>query len=291
MGIAAALGTIASFTAAEVAIPLGLTVHARALTPGEPVIVELVSPEPLSVARATLLGREIALASVARESTGGKRWLGFGVIALDDPAGPTTIEAVAVAPDGRPAAGRFTFDVAAKKFPEERLTVASSFVEPPPAEAARIARERERLAAIWASRRAASPPAGPFLRPVPGVPTSIFGLRRFFNDRPRDPHPGLDLRAATGTPVQASGPGLVVLAEELYYSGGTVIVDHGGGLFTVYAHLSRIDIAAGDPIAAGRTVGLSGATGRVTGPHLHWGAKIGDLPFDPQALLDERLFR
>jgi murein DD-endopeptidase MepM/ murein hydrolase activator NlpD len=119
----------------------------------------------------------------------------------------------------------------------------------------------------------------------------VFGTRRFFNDEPRSPHPGLDLRAAEGTPVRCSGPGTVVVADDLYYSGGTVVVDHGGGLFTLYAHLSSIDAVEGATVAAGEIVGRSGSTGRVTGPHLHWGAKIGDVPFDPRALLDEGLFR
>ncbi len=128
------------------------------------------------------------------------------------------------------------------------------------------------------------------MRPVPGEPTSVFGTRRVFNGKPRSPHPGLDLRAQTGTGVRSSGAGRVVLAQELYYSGNTVIVDHGGGLFTLYAHLSEIGVGEGDEVQAGDPVGLSGATGRVTGPHLHWGAKIGNRPFDPTALLDAALF-
>ena len=128
------------------------------------------------------------------------------------------------------------------------------------------------------------------MRPVPGEPTSTFGKRRFFNDKPRSPHPGLDLRAATGTPVLAAGSGLVAISQDLYYSGNTVIIDHGGGLFTIYAHLSELDVSVGDELEAGVPIGKSGATGRVTGPHLHWGAKIGDRPFDPTALLDPVLF-
>ena len=130
----------------------------------------------------------------------------------------------------------------------------------------------------------------PFVRPVPGDPTSEFGTRRIFNGEPRAPHPGIDLHAASGTPVLVAGPGRVALAEDLYYSGGTVIVDHGGGLFTVYAHLSKIDTKEGASVKAGDAVGLSGATGRVTGPHLHWGARVGQAIFDPRALLDPRLF-
>ncbi len=177
-----------------------------------------------------------------------------------------------------------------REFPEERLTVDSRYVSPPPGVQERIAREREQLAEVYASRRTVAP-LPLFVKPVPGEPSSVFGTRRVLNGEPRDPHSGLDLRGDTGTPVNASGPGVVVLAQDLYYSGNVVIVDHGGGLFTLYAHLSRIDVEVGRSVAAGDRVGLVGATGRVTGPHLHWGAKIGDRPFDPTALLDPVLFR
>jgi murein DD-endopeptidase MepM/ murein hydrolase activator NlpD len=177
-----------------------------------------------------------------------------------------------------------------KEFPEEHLTVASKYVAPPREVDERLARERARLREIYRQRTPVRSAQAPFVRPVPGEPTSTFGKRRIFNGEPRSPHPGLDLRAASGTPVVSSGPGRVLLAQDLYYSGNTVLVDHGGGLFTLYAHLSEIQVAEGDEVAAGEQVGLSGATGRVTGPHLHWGAKIGDRPFDPQALLDPALF-
>jgi murein DD-endopeptidase MepM/ murein hydrolase activator NlpD len=134
------------------------------------------------------------------------------------------------------------------------------------------------------------PQPGSFVRPVGGVPTSVFGTRRIFNGEPRSPHPGLDLRAASGTPVLSSGAGRVVLAQDLYYSGNTVIVDHGSGLFTIYAHLSATEVDEAQTVAAGDRLGLSGASGRVTGPHLHWGAKIGDRPFDPIALLAPELY-
>ena len=94
-----------------------------------------------------------------------------------------------------------------------------------------------------------------------------------------------------GTPVEAAAAGRVVLAEDLYFYGNLVILDHGGGVYTLYAHLSEISVAEGDSVESGQLIGLSGATGRVTGPHLHWGAKIGNRPFDPTALLDGALFR
>ena len=163
-------------------------------------------------------------------------------------------------------------------------------MSPSKAQQERIDREKRRLDRVYAQRTGNPPPVDPFVRPVPGEPTSAFGLRRIFNGQPRAPHAGLDLKAATGTPVRTSGPGTVVLADDLYFAGKTVIVDHGAGLFTIYAHLSRLDVKDGDAVEAGCVVGLSGATGRVTGPHLHWGARVGDTIFDPRALLDARLF-
>jgi murein DD-endopeptidase MepM/ murein hydrolase activator NlpD len=216
-------------------------------------------------------------------------WSGWSMIGLDQNPGETSLEIQAVASSGEHRVATRAVTVKSKAFPEENLTVSSKYVEPPKELQDRLTRERAKLKKIYA-RRGPSTLTSPFLRPAPGDPTSIFGTRRLFNGKPRSPHPGLDLRAGTGTPVQASGDGSVVLAEDLYYSGNIVILDHGGGLFTLYAHLSRIDVAEGDLIRAGQQLGLSGDTGRVTGPHLHWGAKIGDEPFDPTALLDPRLY-
>jgi murein DD-endopeptidase MepM/ murein hydrolase activator NlpD len=268
---------------------LELRLHARAVKPGEPVLVDLLSALPLARAEAVFLGRPVSLLPRSADA-GGERWCGWSLVDFDDEPGRTELRVEATTHDGKPLAAAIEVEVLAASFPEERLDVEPRFVEPPPDVAGRIEREREKLAALYAVRRVAPSPAGPFVRPVPGAPTSAFGTRRVYNGRPRSPHPGLDLRAAEGTPVAASGAGRVVLAEDLYYSGNTVIVDHGGGLFTIYAHLSLVSVHAGDEIEAGRLVGRSGATGRVTGPHLHWGAKVGDRPFDPTALLSEALF-
>jgi murein DD-endopeptidase MepM/ murein hydrolase activator NlpD len=212
------------------------------------------------------------------------------MIGLDQEPLTASIEFRGTTRGGREALGTWAITVGAKEFPEENLKVAPKFVEPPPQALQRIALERAKLERIYRHREAYSPPTAPFVRPVSGNKTSIFGMRRLFNGEPRSPHSGLDLRAEERTPVHTSGPGRVVLAEDLYYSGNVVIVDHGGGLFTLYAHLSEIKVAAGVSVASGDLLGLSGSTGRVTGPHLHWGAKIGDRPFDPEALLEAALF-
>ena len=269
---------------------LTIEVRARAIAPGEPLRIDVKATGPLRAIEGQMLGAPIHF--VRTESAPpGERFSGWAMIRLDQAPGSATIEVRAEDPQGRSVPGSHVLAILAKEFPSERLEVAPAFVEPPPEVQKRLERERERTKAVYARRRDLPLSTEPFVRPVPGEPTSTFGMRRFFNDAPRDPHPGLDLRAADGTPVRCAGPGIVALAADLYYSGNTVIVDHGGGLFTVYAHLSSIDVKEDQEIAAGALVGRSGHTGRVTGPHLHWGAKIGNDPFDPTALLDPTLFR
>jgi len=116
---------------------------------------------------------------------------------------------------------------------------------------------------------------GKFQYPLKGVTTGgNFGRRRILNGQPRSPHAGVDFPAPSGTPVFASQSGKVMIAEDLYYSGNTVVIDHGYGIFTMYCHLSQIGVAAGQMAKVGEEIGKVGATGRVTGPHLHWGLTI-----------------
>jgi murein DD-endopeptidase MepM/ murein hydrolase activator NlpD len=262
---------------------------ARAYAPGEIVRFDVVSDRSVAELRGTFQGAPLAF-SRSPHPSGDPEWIAWGVIPLDASPGAAVYRLTAVRADGSSFAISPSLDIEAKSFPEQQLTVESKFVNPPKAAEARIAREKKRLDAIYSRRTPLPPPASPFVKPVPGDPTSEFGTRRVFNGEPRAPHPGIDLHAASGTPVVVAGPGRVALAADLYYSGGTVIVDHGGGLFTVYAHLSKIEAKEGASVRPGDPVGLSGATGRVTGPHLHWGARVGAAIFDPRGLLDPRLF-
>jgi murein DD-endopeptidase MepM/ murein hydrolase activator NlpD len=287
--LAAAAVVVCAVALAGTTPVLQVSVHARQIAPGEPLRVVVHS----SGALASLEGRFLEQAVyMMRQSASddGEVWSGWTMIPLDQEATTTAVDLEGTSVAGARVIATHAVTVAHKDFPEERLTVSSKYVEPPAEVQKRLADERARVAEVYRTRRDAVLPGACFVRPVPGEPTSIFGTRRLFNDKPRSPHPGLDLRAATGTPVRAAGDGVVGIAEDLYYSGDTVILDHGGGLFTIYAHLSEIDVAVGDEVTAGTIIGKSGATGRVTGPHLHWGAKIGDRPFDPTALLDPDLF-
>ncbi len=262
---------------------------ARAFAPGEVVRFEVVADKDVRGLEGRFLGTTLAF-SPAPPLGDTSSWIAWGVIPLDAAPGPSKYRFLATGPDGAPLSRDGELSISAKSFPEQRLTVEPKFVNPPKSTTARIEREKKRLEGIYARRTPLPPPVSPFVKPVPGAETSEFGTRRIFNGTPRAPHAGIDLKAATGTPVVASGPGQVALAADLYFSGGTVIVDHGGGLFTVYAHLSKLQTKEGATVKPGEAVGLSGATGRVTGPHLHWGAKVGAAIFDPRALLDPRLF-
>jgi murein DD-endopeptidase MepM/ murein hydrolase activator NlpD len=191
------------------------------------------------------------------------------------------------------AAGKYEFTVAGKlqsgesvscramvevkegHFATENLTVKKQFVEPNPEQEARAAEETKRLREIYDRVTPERLWDGPFRMPLVGeFKGSNFGKRRVLNGHPGSPHGGVDFPAPTGTPVHAAQKGRVVLAEELFFSGNTVIVDHGLGIYTFYCHFSEIDAKIGDEVVAGTILGKVGATGRVTGPHLHWGLEI-----------------
>ncbi len=173
-----------------------------------------------------------------------------------------------------------------KEYPKEFLKVKKKYAEFPPAILKRI---RSDQAAVAHACRKITPEIywqGPFVKPVPGRMTSPFGLRRYFNGQPRSPHSGADFAAPVGTPVKASNRGVVVMARDCYLSGKTLIVDHGYGLFTLYCHLSSFKAAVGDQVPKRAVIALSGKSGRITGPHLHWGVSLLGKRLDPQSLLN-----
>ncbi|MGO9433968.1 MAG: M23 family metallopeptidase [Terracidiphilus sp.] len=165
------------------------------------------------------------------------------------------------------------------------LTVSPKFVEPGPDELKQIAADSEIKAKVFATTAAEPLWSGSFRAPVHSPPTDSFGTRRTFNGKLASIHKGMDFRAPMGTVVRAGNSGIVVLARPLYYEGNCVVIDHGLGLYTLSMHFSRIDVREGQHVNAGDALGLSGATGRVTGPHLHWAVRWQGAYLDPAKLL------
>ena len=213
-------------------------------------------------------------------------WTAVLGIALAAPPGDAFVTVHAA--DGSTRAVHYT--VAPKRYKEQHLKVSPRTVDLSPQDQARYERERDHQAAVMATFT--EQPAGaahPSLRmrvPVPGRRSSSFGLRRVFNGQPRNPHSGMDIAAPTGTPIVAPLAGRVIDVGDYFFNGGTVWLDHGQGLLSMVCHLSRMDVRVGDVVQAGDAFCQVGATGRVTGPHLHWGVMLNRTMVDPALFMD-----
>lgn len=279
VSLAVVLTVAAAVVVSRAAQTPSISIHARAVQPGEVVAVTVNGLASNAVAHVRGFGRTVALHAEADSHHG---LIG---IDLDTRVGNHVLTVDLVQPSVAPvAAVTTTVTVRAKAFPTRRLTVEPRFVEPPANELQRIDREARRLAALWESsteRRW----SGPFTAPVTDPATSAFGSRSIFNGQARSPHGGADFSSPTGRPVVAPGAGLVVLVDDLYYTGQTVVVDHGLGLVSLFAHLSSTAVTPGQRVERGDTLGQVGATGRVTGPHLHWTVRLAGARVDPLSLI------
>jgi murein DD-endopeptidase MepM/ murein hydrolase activator NlpD len=177
---------------------------------------------------------------------------------------------------------RLSFQVSDKAYETQHITIKDKRkVNPEKRDMERIGREQKQIKAALRQWSDTDTVALEFLKPVDGPTSSPFGLRRFFNEQPRKPHSGLDIAAPEGTPIRAPAPGTIINTGDYFFNGNTVFIDHGQGLVTMYCHMNRIEVETGQRVAAGEVIGAVGMTGRVTGPHLHWGVSLNDSRVDP----------
>ena len=259
--------------------PIRVTVAARAIHPGELVVLTVTTPKNVDRVRVRAFARDQPAFSV-----GQRTWRALVGIDLD--VAPHVYH---VSIDAHSAAAVLhatqELDVGPHNFPTRTLNVDEAYVNPPADLQARIEREAADLRRVWRSSASDRLWTALFVRPVPGASVSRFGTRSIFNGQARNPHSGADFMSPAGTPIQAPNAGRVALARDLYFSGNTIVIDHGLGMFSLLAHLSAFDVREGDMVAVGQVVGRVGATGRVTGPHLHWAVRVAEARIDPLALL------
>jgi murein DD-endopeptidase MepM/ murein hydrolase activator NlpD len=270
--------SLASALAASAWLP-----HARAST------TPRASPVPGGVAKVRLG----AAAEPPRAHLGGDRvlvmrdgdeWVALVGIPLATKAGTKLAVEAELADGGRE---RFEIAVAPKRYGSQHLTAPRAQVELSAEDLARYERERVHLEAVLRTFTALAPATLAMLQPAPGRRSSSFGLRRYFNGQARSPHNGMDIAAPVGTPVIAANTGRVIDSGDYFFPGKTVILDHGQGLLSLYAHLSAVDAAVAEPVGAGAVIGKVGATGRVTGPHLHFSVYLNAVAVDPALFLTD----
>ena len=277
------MAALAVLTMCSVGMHAGATIEtavaARSLQPGELIVFTSAISGTASQVEVTLFGRR----AVAFPLADG-RWRALVGIDLDQKPGPYTATIQATLPGGVIHETK-AIVVKPKTFATRTLTVSPDFVNPPASQLERIARDSALLKEVFASSADHRLWNRSFVAPVPDPANSRFGTRSVFNGERRNPHAGADFASPLGRPVKAPNGGKVVVARELFYTGNVVIIDHGLGVFSMLAHLSRIDVKEGDDVKAGDVIGLVGATGRVTGPHLHWALTVSGARVDPVSAL------
>ncbi|HSB69230.1 MAG TPA: M23 family metallopeptidase [Candidatus Methylomirabilis sp.] len=265
-----------------------LTVH---LTPGRVAqggifTLEIEWPGPIRALRIRVGQRQ----TLAVAPEGQTRTTVLAGIDLEEAPGSLEVRADAEDLAGRALTARGTLLVRDAGYPIQRLTVPRAFTDLDAATLERVNREKAVLDRLWEAQTGTRHWRGPFRSPLEGAgPGSGFGVRRIINGEPRAPHTGLDFTAAEGTPVLAANAGVVAAVEDQFFAGKAVILDHGLGLYTMYFHLQENLVRPGQHVERGERIGLVGSSGRATGAHLHWGARLLGARIDPRELLKARL--
>jgi murein DD-endopeptidase MepM/ murein hydrolase activator NlpD len=256
-----------------------IAVASRSLQPGELVVVTLSFAAPPAKVRVSAFGKQWPV-----YATGDAEQRALVGIDVNQRPGRYELVVDATLASG-PSHETRPLIVQPKTFATRTLRVAPDFVDPPAAVGERIVSDARRIRDAYAHSAPERLWQSPFIRPVPHPENSGFGRRSVFNGKPRSPHTGADFASPSGTPIKAPNSGRILLADDLYFTGTTVIIDHGQGLLSTLAHLSTLDVRQGDRVEAGQIIGRVGATGRVTGPHLHWALRVSGAAIDPLSAL------
>jgi murein DD-endopeptidase MepM/ murein hydrolase activator NlpD len=254
------------------------------LVNGSPMLLEITPPVRLKSLQGTWLGHELTF-----EPESGKKWMALAGISLETKTGKYPLKISAISAAGRGIHFEQNIKVGLAKYPTVELKVSKQFTEPSPEQQQEIRKDQEIKQEAF---RKVSPErewSGAFAAPVNAETSDVFGTRRVFNGVTKSVHQGLDYRVGPGTPVSAVNSGTVILAQSLFFEGNCVVIDHGQGLLSLYLHLSELKVKAGDHVDQGTEVGLSGASGRATGPHLHLAVRWQGFYLNPAALLRLRL--
>lgn len=252
-----------------------------------PAVVEAGSPELIRVAvpgSQDVTGEWLGKKLLFFQGSDGHSWYALAGLDVEAPIGPSTLK-IEVKHGTSLSQLNLPIEIYPAKYRTEAISVAPRFVEPNPQDLKQIKAEVELKTEVFAVSAPKPLWHGSFRAPVIAPATDSFGVRRTYNGTLAGIHKGMDFRAHMGTPVRASNNGTVVLARRLYYEGNCVVIDHGLGLYTLSMHLSRIYVREGQHVETGQRLGLSGATGRVTGPHLHWAVRWEGAYLDPAKLL------
>jgi len=268
-----------SATSTFAADTIHLATDARSIRQGEVVVFTATASQPVDAMRARAFDRD--LPTFRLDAT---RWQALLGIDIDTKPGSYMVSFEATSA-GQSITAATELSVMPGQFGKRVLRVDDAFVNPPQPAIARIMREAAELEQLWTHSEPQRLWSDGFLRPVPGRANGAFGSRSIFNGVARQPHGGADFLSPAGTPIHAPNSGRVVLARDLYFTGNTVVIDHGLGVFSLLAHLSVVDVHQGEVVTRGQTVGQVGATVRVTGPHLHWAVRMNGARVDPLAVL------
>jgi murein DD-endopeptidase MepM/ murein hydrolase activator NlpD len=257
----------------------------RVVKQGEACLIKASGPDSLKSIDGEFRGERFLMAFSEQKG------IYESLIGIDLSTRPATYEVKVTARDGdgQVYSGRLSLKVEEVIFEIQKLSLPSHLVDLNAKDLERVKKETKRLETLFQSFREERLWRGAFIRPVEAELSAAFGLNRIINGKQRSPHTGVDLKAEEGTPVLATNSGIVVLVDELFFTGKSVILDHGWGLYSMYFHLSEVSVKNGDRVDTGTMLGRVGSTGRSTGAHLHWGIKMNGARVDPFSLLRLRM--